>query len=118
VTGLARQAADDLRAQGFKITATSTSKTFAESVTVGYSSPYPQVARTVSAAFPGAILVKDDSAGKVIQVTLGSGSPYVIAVPNRIGSSPLPEHTATVASAPSPSVTIRARTADNNICVR
>ena len=116
VTGRARQAAEDLRIQGFHIIATSTGTDLKEGVTVGYSSAYFQEARTVAAAFPGATLVKDESAGNDIQVTLGAGSPYVVQVPNRVGTTPLPTRTATTASPASPSVTIKARTASTDIC--
>jgi LCP family protein required for cell wall assembly len=114
VTGRARQAAEDLRVQGFRITATTTGTTLKNGVTVAYSSPFFQEARTVAAAFPGATLLKDESAGNIIQVTLGAGSPYVVKVPNRVGTTPLPTHTPS--ATPSPSVTIAARTADSNIC--
>ena len=117
VTGRARQAAEDLRIQGFHITATSTGTTLKKGVTVAYSSQFFQEARTVAAAFPGATLVKDESAGNVIQVTLGAGSPYVVQVPNRVGTTPLAHphdgHRRTYAV---PTVTIKARTADSNIC--
>jgi len=116
VTGRARQAAEDLRIQGFHIIATSTGTDLRQGVTVGYSSPYFQEARTVAAAFPGATLVKDENAGNDIQVTLGAGSPYVVQVPNRVGTTPLPTRTATGAPTPSPSVTIKARTASSDIC--
>jgi LCP family protein required for cell wall assembly len=117
VTGRARQAAEDLRIQGFRITATSTGTNLTKGVTVAYSSQFFQEARTVAAAFPGATLVKDESAGNVIQVTLGAGSPYVVQVPNRVGTTPLPTHSPTTAAGtPSPSVTIKARTADSSIC--
>jgi len=116
VTGRARQAAEDLRIQGFHIFATATGPDLKQGVTVGYSSPYLQEARTVAAAFPGATLVKDETAGNVIQVTLGAGSPYVVQVPNRVGTTPLPTHTATGAPTPSATVTIKARSADSNIC--
>ncbi len=115
VDGLARQAAGDLRVQGFRIASTGTAASLTAGVTVGYSSSYAEEARTVAAAFPGSTLVKDEAAGDTIHVTLGTGSPYVIAVPNRVGSTPLPVHTAPAAT-PSPSVTIKARTADSNIC--
>jgi LCP family protein required for cell wall assembly len=116
VTGRARQAAEDLRIQGFRIIATTTGTDLKDGVTVGYSSPYFQEARTVAAAFPGAILVKDEAAGNDIQVTLGAGSPYVVQVPNRVGTTPLPTRTATGAPTPSSTVTIKARSADSNIC--
>ncbi|MEP7191929.1 MAG: LCP family protein [Actinomycetota bacterium] len=114
VTGRARQAAEDLRVQGFHITATTTGAALKDGVTVAYSSQFFQEARTVAAAFPGATLVEDESAGNSIQVTLGTGSPYVVQVPNHVGTTPLPTHTST--AKPSPSVTIAARTADSNIC--
>jgi hypothetical protein len=114
VTGRARQAAEDLRVQGFRITATTTGTSLKNGVTVAYSSQFFQEARTVAAAFPGATLLKDPSAGNIIQVTLGAGSPYVVQVPNRVGTTPLPTRTPT--AKPSPSVTIAARTADSNIC--
>jgi LCP family protein required for cell wall assembly len=116
VTGRARQAAEDLRIQGFRIIATTTGTDLKDGVTVGYSSPYFQEARTVAAAFPGATLVKDETAGTDIQVTLGAGSPYVVQVPNRVGTTPLPTRTATGAATPSSTVTIKARSADSNIC--
>jgi hypothetical protein len=113
VTGRARQAAEDLRLQGFHIFGISTGTDLKEGVTVGYSSAYSEEARTVAAAFPGAILVRDESAGNVVNVTLGSGSPYVVQVPNRVGDAPLPAHTV---PKPAPAVKIKARTADSNIC--
>ena len=117
VTGRAQQAAQDLRLQGFHIVATSTSLNLKKGVTVGYSSRYLQSARTVAAAFPGATLVKDERAGSVIQVTLGAGSPYVVLVSNRVGTSALPQHTSTPATS-SAAVAIKARTADSNICAK
>jgi LCP family protein required for cell wall assembly len=117
VNGLARQAAEDLRIQGFGIIATSTDTGLhKQGVTVGYASPRLEEARTVAAAFPGATLVKDESAGSDIRVTLGTGSPRVVLVPNRVGNTPLPTRTDTGASTQSPAVTIKARSADSNIC--
>ena len=87
-----------------------------EGLTVAYSSPYYQEARTVAAAFPGAVMVQDDNAGDVIEVTLGSGSPYVVQVPNRIGNTPLPTRPSTDAPTSPSSPTIKARTADSDIC--
>jgi len=115
VTGRAGQAAADLGIQGFHITATATGTNLKQGVTVGYSSQYLQQARTVAAAFPGASLAKDESAGSVVQVTLGAGSPYVVLVPNRVGTAPLPIHTAATSSA---NVAIKARSAAGNICVK
>ena len=113
VSALAQRAAEDLRVQGFNINGLSNGD-LKEGVTVAYSGGNRDAANTVAAAFPGADLVQDDTAGDVIQVSLGAGSPNVVEVPNRLGSTPLPTRTAD--PTPSPSVTIRARTADSNIC--
>ena len=120
VPGIARQAADDLRLQGFKISGVSKDSSGKAGATVTYSAANHQKALTVAAAFPGAVLVEDDTVGDVIRVSLGTGSPNVVAVPNRIGRTPLPTHTlsATVAPTPSSTVTIKARTADTNICTK
>ncbi|HZY01155.1 MAG TPA: LytR family transcriptional regulator, partial [Dermatophilaceae bacterium] len=96
----------------------STGSNLKEGVTVGYSSQFFQEARTVAAAFPGATLVKDESAGNVIQVILGAGSPDVVLVPNRVGTQPLSKHTSTSGTTSPAVVTIKARTADSNICAR
>jgi len=116
VTGRARQAAEDLRIQGFRIIASSNGAIAGKGVTVAYSSANYEEARTVAAAFPGAVLTRDDTAGNVIEVTLGTDSPYVVGVPNRVGTTPLPKHTTPGTPTPSATPTIKARTADTNIC--
>ena len=118
VPGIARQAADDLRLQGFKINGISNDSSGRAGATVTYSAANHEQALTVAAAFPGAVLVEDNAAGDVIRVSLGTGSPNVVAVPNRLGTTPLPTHTLSATAAPTPSstVTIQARTADTNIC--
>lgn len=118
VNGLAQQAADDLRLQGFTIKGFTTGSSTRPGVTVAYSAANHAKALTVAAAFPGAVLVRDETAGDVIRVSLGKGSPNVVVVPNRVGTTPLPTHTLTAVVAPKPSstVTIQARTADSNIC--
>jgi LCP family protein required for cell wall assembly len=118
VTGLARQAADDLRLQGFKINGSSNGSKVTKGVSIAYSAANLEQAKTVAAAFPGAVLAQDDTAGSIIRVSLGAGSPNVVAVPNRLGTTPLPKHTltATATATPSASLTITARTADSNIC--
>ena len=118
VSGLAQQAADDLRLQGFKISGVSSGSNPKAGVAVAYSGVNLEEARTVAAAFPGAVLVKDAAAGAFIRVTLGPGSPNVVAVPNRLGSTPLPTHTLTAVNnaTPTPSVTIKSRSANSNIC--
>ena len=118
VSGLAQQAADDLRLQGFKISGVSSGTNPKSGVTVAYAGANLEAARTVAAAFPGAVLVPDDTAGPDIRVSLGPGSRNVVAVPNRLGSTPLPRHTLTAAisPSPSPSETIKSRTANSDIC--
>jgi LCP family protein required for cell wall assembly len=119
VAGIARQAADDLRLQGFKISGLATESSGKAGVTVSYSAANHEKALTVAAAFPGAVLVRDDSAGDVIRVSVGTGSPNVIVVPNRLGTTPLPTHTLRATAAPTtppPTVTIQARTANTDIC--
>ena len=117
VSGLAQQAANDLRLQGFKIGVLSNGNP-KKGVSVAYSAANEDQARTVAAAFPGAVLTQDDKAGEVIQVSIGTGSLNVVEVPNRLGSTPLPTHTLSAGPDPtsSPSVTIQARTADSDIC--
>lgn len=116
VSGLAQQAADDLRLQGFKVSGVSSGSNPKPGVTVAYSGVNLEEARTVAAAFPGAVMVLDDTVGRVIRVSLGPGSPNVVAVPNRLGTTPLPTHTLTAIISPTPSVTIRSRSANSDIC--
>jgi LCP family protein required for cell wall assembly len=115
VGGLGRQAATDLVTQGFLTIPSSTgTTTLKKGVTISYSSSKLQSARTVAAAFPGATLVLDESAGRSIRVTLGVGSPSVVLVPNRLGTAPLTHNSAS--STPTPTVTFKARTADSDLC--
>jgi hypothetical protein len=94
-----------------------TGKSAQPGVTVSFSGVNREKARTVAAAFPDAVLVKDATAGDAIMVSLGAGSPNVVVVPNRVGSTPLPMHTLTATAAtPSSTVTIMARTADTDVC--
>ena len=116
VPGLARQAADDLGLQGFKVSGVSSGSNPNPGVTVAYSGVNLEGARTVAAAFPRAVLVRDDTAGRVILVSMGPGSPNVVAVPNRLGTTPLPTHTLRAIINPTPSVTIKARSANSDIC--
>ena len=90
----------------------------AHGVTVAYARANREQADTVAAAFPGATLAIDDSAGEVIRVSLGTGSPNVAEVSNRVGSTPLPTHTLTAKRSPTPSsgVTIKARSANTDAC--
>ena len=122
VPGLARQASDDLRLQGFHVNGVSSGNGVLQGVTVSYSASNHEQALTVAAAFPGAVLVQDQTLGDVIRVNLGAGAPNVVEVPNRLGTTPIPTHTLTAtavpttSSTPSSTVTIKARTADSNIC--
>ena len=118
VPRLARQASDDLKLQGFRVDGVSSGNNVKQGVTVTHSAANQDKALTVAAAFPGAVLVQDDTVGDVIRVSLGAGSPNVVEVPNRLGTTPLPTHTLTATAVPTPSstVTIQARTADTNIC--
>ena len=117
VNGLARRAAEGLRLQGFQVSDMSTdTDLLKQGVAVSHRSGYLEQARTVAAAFPGARLVVDEAAGSEIRVTLGTGSAQVVQVPNRVGTAPLPTRRAAGASTPSPAVTIKARSADSNIC--
>lgn len=117
VGGLAQQAADDLKLQGFNLNGVSTGSSVQEGVTVGYSAANVAQATTVAAAFPGAKLVLDATAGAVIRVRLGTGSPNVVLVANQVGTKTLPEHTLNAATATSSSsVTIKARTANTDVC--
>ena len=116
VNGLARRAAEGLRLQGFQVSDMSTdTDLLKQGVAVSHRSRYLDQARTVAAAFPGARLVVDETVGSEIRVTLGSGSAQVVQVPNRVGTTPLPTPRAG-ASTPSPAVTIKARSADSNVC--
>ena len=117
VNGLARRAAEGLRLQGFQVSDMSTdTDLLKQGVAVSHRSRYLEQARTVAAAFPGARLVVDETVGSEIRVTLGSGSAQVVQVPNRVGTTPLPTRPATDAPTPSSTVTIKARSADSNIC--
>ena len=120
VPGLARQASDDLRLQGFHVNGVSSGNGVLRGVTVSYSASNHEKALTVAAAFPGAVLVQDQTVGDVIRVNLGAGAPNVVAVPNRLGTTRIPTHTLTATAVPTPTstVTIKARTADTNICAK
>ncbi|KGN40131.1 LytR family transcriptional regulator [Knoellia aerolata DSM 18566] len=112
--GLAKQAVASLLAQGFANPTSVNSDVPATGVTVEYSGQGLESARTVAAAFPGAVVKSATTdLGGVVRVTLGAGAPDVVAVPNRLGTGPLPAPT--VSATPSPSQ-IETRTADEDIC--
>ncbi|HPB72691.1 MAG TPA: LCP family protein [Phycicoccus sp.] len=121
IKGIAGQAAEALRVQGFaSVTAGDAPR--ALGVLVEYSPYQEDAARTVAAAFPGATLRVNSSLHDLVQVTLGTGAPTVVEVPNRLGTTPLPSPSITGTSPPekpgsaSPSPEIPTRTADQNIC--
>ncbi|GAA4118069.1 hypothetical protein GCM10022415_16570 [Knoellia locipacati] len=115
VVGLAKQAVAGLRVQGFAEVTSSNGDAVVKGATVEYSGDRAEAARTVAAAFPGATVKKSEAAlGTLIRVTLGTGSPDVVEVPNRLGSEPLPKPT--LSSTPSSSGSIQARKASDDIC--
>ena len=115
VTGIARQDAGDLQLQGFQVEGFKSGSNPHSGVIVSYSPSKADSARTVAAAFPGAKLREDDLLGETIEVSVGAGSPNVVAVPNRIGTTPLPTHTLT-ANVPTQTPTFKARAASADIC--
>jgi len=115
VSGIARQDAGDLQMQGFQVDGYKSGSNPHGGVIVSYSPSKADSARTVAAAFPGAKLKEDDLLGETIEVSIGSNSPNVVAVPNRIGTGPLPTHTLT-ASVPTTTPTFKARAASADIC--
>jgi LCP family protein required for cell wall assembly len=114
VGGLARQAAKALEVQGFGRVTTGTAATTTRPVVVEYSGTHADDARTVAAAFPGAVVEKTSGLGATVQVTLGRGAPEVVEVPNRLGSKPLPSPS--ISSDPNPTESIQTRKADTDIC--
>ncbi len=114
VSGLARQAARALEVQGFTGVTTGTTATTTAPVVVEYSGQHAEDARTVAAAFPGAVVEKTSGLGATVRVTLGRGAPEVVELPNRLGSAPLPSPS--ISSEPNPTESIQTRDADTDIC--
>ncbi|MEI2779094.1 MAG: LCP family protein [Tetrasphaera sp.] len=113
VDGLAVQAGDALRVQGFTIAGYANGAAGGiDGVVVRYAPGRSEEARTVAAAFPGAVLKVDKRLDKVIAVNLGVGAANPVLVPNRVGTAPLPPMTIT-ATAPDE---IERRTAAADIC--
>ncbi len=115
VEGLALQAGNALAVQGFVIAGYANGAV--EDVTgvrVVHSPATADAARTVAAAFPGAKLVEDAGADATITVHLGTGAPNPVAVPNRLGTDPLPSMT--ISAAPATSGGLETRKADQDIC--
>jgi len=116
VSGLAKQAAAELTVQGFKVDGYLTgSGTVTKGVVVRYGPGMEEAARTVAAAYPGAQIREDELLGSTLELSMGLGAAPAVEVPNRLGTEPLPKPSVT-ASAPSSSETIKARTANQDIC--
>ncbi|XVX20771.1 LCP family protein [Actinomycetota bacterium] len=112
--GLGAQASDALRVQGFKITGVSNgTDTSVKGVVVKHGPAQAAAAKTAAAAFPGATTKEDKSVASGVVVHLGAGAPNVVAVPNRLGTAPIPTPSVTVSANPS---TITARAANEDIC--
>ena len=114
VVGLAKQALEAMRVQGFANAVSNNGTEVVSGVTVEHSSSQAEAARTVAAAFPGAKLKVVDGLGTRVRVILGAGAPNVTEVPNRLGKDPLP--TPTITSTPLVAGSIEARKADADIC--
>lgn len=113
--GLAKQAAQALRVQGFGDITTSNGNAPADGVVVEHSPDQADSARTVAAAFPGATVKEVEGMGSRVRVILGAGAPNVVEVPNRLGTEALPTPTITPSPAAS-SGTIQTRKADADLC--
>jgi hypothetical protein len=117
VPGLAKQAAAELSVQGFKVTSYVTgSGKVSHGVVVRYGPGMEGAARTVAAVYPGAQIRLDELLGSTIELSMGLGSPKAVAIPNRLGTAPLPKQSVTATEGPSSTVTIKARTANQDIC--
>lgn len=110
VTGLGRSTARALEAQGFLPVSVRNGPLANDPVTVTYAAGQREAARTVAAAFPGAVLEEGVTGGPVV-VTLGPDAPSVAELPNKIGDTPLPTE-----STPTPTESIEQRAASEDIC--
>ncbi len=109
-SGLADQARDALAVQGFDDVTTSDAEKDGDGTVIAHSAGNQEAARTVAAAFPGSTVEEVDGLGSRVRVTLGPGAKPVVAVPNRLGSTPVPTPSI------DPTTTIETRTADVDIC--
>ncbi|EAQ00737.1 cell envelope-related transcriptional attenuator [Janibacter sp. HTCC2649] len=115
VPGLAKQAVAALAVQGFDNPTSINGDGATKGATIEFSGEHEEDARTVAAAFPGATVKKaETNLGSRVRVTLGVGAPDVVAVPNRLGTEPIP--TPTLSSTPATSGTIQTRKADADLC--
>ena len=119
VPGIAKQAAAALQVQGFTVVSYVTGTgPVTKGAVVRYGPGRSEAARTVAAAFPGAQLKEDPLVGSTIELSLGAGSPNAVAVSNRLGTQPLPSPSVTASQGPAatPVPTIKARSANQDIC--
>jgi LCP family protein required for cell wall assembly len=117
VAGLAKQAAAELRVQGFTITSFVTGTGApTDGVVVRYGPDMKEAARTVAAVYPGAQIREDKLLGSTIELSMGVGSARAVEIPNRLGTTPLPKPSVTATPDPSSSASIKARTAAQDIC--
>ncbi len=113
VTGLAVQAGEALRVQGFIVDGYRNGQPGATKGTlVLFGKGRGEAARTVAAAFPGAVLREDAGAGSVVVVHLGTGAANPVAVPNRLGTAALPSMTITATDGAG----LQTRNAGQDIC--
>ncbi len=113
--GVATQTGEALRVQGFNIVGLGDAAA-TQGVVIEHSSGKADSAATLALAFPGARLKVNEAMGDVVQVTVGAGAPFVVAVPNRLGTAPLPTPSVTPTANPSAVPSIPARTAADSIC--
>ena len=117
VAGLAKQAAGELTVQGFHVdTYLTGSGQPTKGVVVRYGPGMKEAARTVAAAYPGAQIRPDSLLGSTLELSMGLGSPKAVEVPNRLGTQPLPKESVTATPPSSSTETIKARTANQDIC--
>jgi LCP family protein required for cell wall assembly len=116
IAGLAKQSAAELQVQGFNVSSYITGNKSADGVVVRYGPGHKDAARTVAAVYPGAQLREDDSLGATIELSMGVGAPKAVEIPNRLGTQPLPKPTVSATPSTGPTETIKARTADQDIC--
>lgn len=122
-TGLAKQAAEVLTAQGFVVSGYETGATVRDGVVIRYPAGGEDGAATLLAAFPGATTEQSTGGGTGYQVELGRGAPNVGEVPNRVGTTPLPAQTIVAPGIPGtpgavPGPTATPRMADDTTCAQ
>ncbi len=116
VPGIAKQAAQALDVQGFRVVSYVTGTAHTKGVVIRYGKGEEEAARTLQAAFPGSQVHEDPLLGATLEVSIGLGARNVVEVPNREGSRPLPTPSVTATAPPSSTPTIKARSANQDIC--